>query len=74
MKKKILKTFAILIIVMTFGWIGSLFFVGEMEYSDVMQCRVICVFMQKNWDKWKSILKINNVTTFLLCVLHKFKK
>lgn len=47
---------------------------GEMKYSDVMQCRVICVFMQKNWDKWKSILKINNVTTFLLCVLHKFKK
>lgn len=30
--------------------------------------------MQKNWDKWKSILKINDVTTFLLCVLHKFKK
>ena len=30
--------------------------------------------MQKNWDKWKSILKINNVTTFLLCILHKFKK
>lgn len=45
-----------------------------MEYSDVMQCRVICVFIQKNWDKWKSILKINDVTTFLLCVLHKFKK
>ena len=47
---------------------------GEMKYSDVMQCRVICVFMQKNWDKWKSILKINNVTTFLLCILHKLKK
>lgn len=45
-----------------------------MEYSDVMQCRVICVFIQKNWDKWKSILKINDVTTFLLCILHKFKK
>lgn len=30
--------------------------------------------MQKNWDKWKSILKINDVTTFLLCILHKFKK
>lgn len=41
-----------------------------------MSCNaeLFVLFIQKNWDKWKSILKINDVTTFLLCILHKFKK